>query len=165
MKSHLPLLFIFLLTLPSILPATANLSHNVNNTNNTLARVIYSELWKIDTDGRLVFNITNLGNEGEDIENLTEYVHFYGSSSYTALNRMDVNTTVFIQHLSHLEWKHLKTKDPVFKVRRIINQPLIFFGNYLMNESIGAGDQLSYQLSRVLTLIHFIRQDTYYHYP
>lgn len=80
---------------------------------------------RINNDGHLIFNVSNLGIE--EVNNATILIHFYGSSPFFNLNNVDINTEISIQNLSSGESELLKTKDQVFKVRPLFRRPLVFF--------------------------------------
>lgn len=83
---------------------------------------------RINKDGHLIFNVSSYCNK--EVNNVTILIHLYGSNPFINLNKVDVNTEIFIQNLPIGESELLKTKDQVFKVRPLIRRPLvlIFYG-------------------------------------
>jgi hypothetical protein len=105
-----------------------NNSSEINDGTDSLKdSFLYVSIDRINKDGHLTFNITNYCSE--DIEDITINIEFYGSSPITNLNKVNVNTEIIIENLSIGESGLFKTEDRIFKVRFLINRPLVFYFN------------------------------------
>jgi len=108
-----------------LIPVTVGLKCDSDDTNASTDSFIVISLSKFDDDGYLVFTVRNYAIK--DLDNATMLIHFRGWGWFTTLNKVDVNTELFVEHLPIGEERSFKTKDQVFKVRPLFRRPLIPF--------------------------------------
>jgi len=117
-----------------LVPATVGLQCGTDNATVSSTKILI-DIYKIDTDGHLVYNVTSIVN---DFDNETILIHFFGSGPFTRLNQVDVHTELFIEHLPQGESGLFKTKDQVFRVIPIIRRPIVpFFGGEMETTFVG----------------------------
>ena len=79
------------------------------------------QLLKIDTDGRMIFRVTNIGNE--NINWSVVLVKFKGGGF--SLTKTNASTYVYIVGISPNESQTLKTENPVARVWLLLHRPFL----------------------------------------
>ena len=83
-----------------LIPVTVGLKCDSDDTNASTDSFIVISLSKFDDDGYLVFTVRNYAIK--DLDNATMLIHFRGWGWFTTLNKVDVNTELFVEHLPGL---------------------------------------------------------------
>lgn len=123
MKRIMSNIILFVIFISMLTPSTIGIiTQNVQKSDCNVI-MINMMLWKLTRDGYFIYNVTNVGNQ--TIENQTIKIHIQGGAVFHGT--VDVETSIFIEHLLPTHSELYKTKDQIFTRKQypIFNRPLI----------------------------------------